>query len=99
MTAVRHKNRYLRKEKPMIKVVARTLVREECIESYHELAREIVEETKNDRGMITYTMNQSTTEARIRKYTGVFASPRARITDAVLLYRKVTGMPRKMMKM
>ena len=49
----------------MIKVVARTLVREECIESYHELAREIVEETKNDHGMITYTMNQSTTDKRL----------------------------------
>ena len=49
----------------MIKVVARTLVREECIEAYHALAREIVAETKKDRGMITYTMNQSTADPRL----------------------------------
>ena len=49
----------------MIKVVARTLVREECIEAYHALAKEIVEETKKDRGMITYTMNQSTGDKRL----------------------------------
>ena len=49
----------------MIKVVARTLVREECIEAYHALAKEIVEETKKDPGMITYTMNQSTTDKRL----------------------------------
>ena len=49
----------------MIKVVARTLVREECIEAYHALAREIVEETKKDRGMIAYTMNQSTQDKRL----------------------------------
>ena len=49
----------------MIKVVARTLVREDCIEAYQALAREIVAETKKDRGMITYTMNQSTTDRRL----------------------------------
>ena len=49
----------------MIKVVARTKVREECIEAYHALAREIVEETKKDRGMIAYTMNQSTTDKQL----------------------------------
>ena len=49
----------------MIKVVARTLVRAECIEAYQALAREIVEETKKDRGMISYTMNQSAGDKRL----------------------------------
>ncbi len=50
----------------MIKVVARTLVREECIEAYHALAREIVEKTKQlDRGNVFYTMNQSVEDKRL----------------------------------
>ena len=39
------------------------------------------------------------TEETARKYTGVLLSPRARITAASRLYRKVVGMPRKMMRM
>ena len=49
----------------MIKVVARTLVREECIEAYQALAKEIVAASQNDRGVITYTMNQSTGDKRL----------------------------------
>ena len=49
----------------MIKVVARTLVREECIEAYHALAREIVEKTKQESGNVFYTMNQSMEDKRL----------------------------------
>ena len=49
----------------MIKVVARTKVREECIEAYQALAREIVAETQKEPGNITYTMNQSTGDKRL----------------------------------
>ena len=49
----------------MIKVVARTLVREECIEAYHALAREIVAATQSERGCISYTMNQSAEDRRL----------------------------------
>jgi quinol monooxygenase YgiN len=49
----------------MIKVVARTIVREECIEAYHALAREIVAETHKEPGNISYTMNQSTEDKRL----------------------------------
>ena len=34
-------------------------------------------------------------EDMTRKITGVLLSPRARITPAVILYRKVTGIPKK----
>ncbi|MBQ4370180.1 MAG: antibiotic biosynthesis monooxygenase [Oscillospiraceae bacterium] len=43
----------------MIKVVARTLVREDGIEAYHALAKEIVEKTRTEEGNVFYTMNQS----------------------------------------
>ena len=58
----------------MIKVVARTLVREECIEAYHALAREIVSETQKERGNITYTMNQSTGDHRLHAMIEVWES-------------------------
>ena len=38
-------------------------------------------------------------EARARKYTGVRLSPRERMIPASRLYRKVVGMPMKMIKM
>ena len=49
----------------MIKVVARTLVREEAIEAYHALAREIVALTSSEQGCISYTMNQSAGDKRL----------------------------------
>ena len=49
----------------MIKVVARTLVREECIEAYQALAKEIVTETQKEAGNVMYTMNQSTGDRRL----------------------------------
>ncbi|MBO6011552.1 MAG: antibiotic biosynthesis monooxygenase [Oscillospiraceae bacterium] len=49
----------------MIKVVARTKVREECIEAYQALAREIVAETQKEAGNVSYTMNQSTEDKKL----------------------------------
>ncbi len=49
----------------MIKVVARTLVREECIDAYQALAREIVEKTRQESGNVFYTMNQSVEDKRL----------------------------------
>ena len=49
----------------MIKVIARTLVREECIEAYHALARELVALTQKENGCISYTINQSTADKRL----------------------------------
>ena len=43
----------------MIKVVARTLVREDGIEAYHALAKEIVEKTRQEEGTVFYSLNQS----------------------------------------
>ena len=58
----------------MIKVVARTVVREECIEAYQALAREIVAETQKERGCISYTMNQSTGDKRLHAMIEVWES-------------------------
>ena len=49
----------------MVKVVARTLVREECIEAYQALAKEIVDETVREPGNVFYTMNQGVEDNRM----------------------------------
>ena len=49
----------------MVKVVARTLVRAECIEAYQALAKEIVEKTVREPGNVFYTMNQSVEDRRL----------------------------------
>ena len=43
----------------MIKVVARTLVRPECIAAYQALARELAAKTQAEPGNLSYTLNQS----------------------------------------
>ena len=49
----------------MIKVVARTRVREDCIEAYQALAKEIVAETRKEAGNISYSMNQNTEDRQM----------------------------------
>ncbi len=61
----------------MIKVIARTRVREECIEAYHALAREIVAETRKEAGNISYTMNQSTEDKQLHAMIEVWKSREA----------------------
>ena len=43
----------------MLKVVARTRVKEGCMDAYCALARELVAETRKESGNIFYTLNQS----------------------------------------
>ena len=48
----------------MIKIVAKSLVKEECVEAYKALAKELVAQTRNDAGMKYYTLNQSVENPR-----------------------------------
>jgi len=61
----------------MIKVVARTLVREECIDPYHALAKELVASTQKESGNISYTLNQSFEDKRLHAMIEVWESKEA----------------------
>ena len=61
----------------MIKVVARTIVREECIEAYHTLAKELVTETQKESGNISYTLNQSVENKKLHAMIEVWESREA----------------------
>lgn len=49
----------------MIRVIARTLVREECIETYCALAKEMVAQTQKESGNVSYTLNRSAENPRL----------------------------------
>lgn len=49
----------------MVKVVAKTRVKAECVEQYKALTKELVEKTQKEEGNISYTLNQSTADERV----------------------------------
>ena len=49
----------------MIKIVARSTVRPECIEQYQVLARELAEKSQAEPGNLSYTLNQSISDPRV----------------------------------
>ena len=61
----------------MIKVVARTLVREGCVEAYYALAKELVEKTRKENGNISYSLNQNAENKRLHAMIEVWESREA----------------------
>ena len=49
----------------MIKVVAKSLVKEACVEAYTKLAKELVDKSQSDAGMVYYTLNISVENPRL----------------------------------
>ena len=56
----------------MIKIVARSIVRPECIQQYQALARELVEKSQAEAGNISYTLNQSTGDPRVHCFLEIW---------------------------
>ena len=49
----------------MIKVLAKSLVKEACVEAYTKLAKELVDKSQSDAGMVYYTLNISVENPRL----------------------------------
>ncbi|MCR5089619.1 MAG: antibiotic biosynthesis monooxygenase [Oscillospiraceae bacterium] len=49
----------------MIKLVAKRLVREDCVEAYIPLAKELVARTQTEKGMVYYTLNREVGNDRL----------------------------------
>ncbi len=56
----------------MIKIVARSIVRPECIQQYQALARELVEKSQAEAGNVSYTLNQSTKDPRVHCFLEIW---------------------------
>jgi quinol monooxygenase YgiN len=59
-------------EKKMIKIVAKVVVKEECIEAFHEAARELIEKSRQEEGNISYTLNQSIQDPKVHSFMEVW---------------------------
>ena len=49
----------------MIKILARRLVREECVEEYLRMAKELVAASQAEPGCVTYTLNRCAENPRL----------------------------------
>lgn len=49
----------------MIKIIARRLVREECVEKYLQLTSELVAKSQAEPGCVTYTLNRCDENPRL----------------------------------
>lgn len=61
----------------MIKVVAKSLVKEACVEDYVKLAKELVAKSQSDSGMVYYNLNVSVENSRLFAMTECWESREA----------------------
>lgn len=61
----------------MIKIVARQIIRKDCIEKYRELTRELVEKSAAEEGNISYTSNQSISDERVHSFIEIWKDQEA----------------------
>lgn len=61
----------------MITIVAKQIIRKDCIEQYHALAKELVEKSRAEEGCISYTSNQSIQDERIHCFIEVWKDQEA----------------------
>ncbi len=61
----------------MIKIVARRVIRLECIESFEALARELVQESQQEPGCLSYTLNRSRSDPRVHLFIECWADQAA----------------------
>ncbi|MCD8357169.1 MAG: antibiotic biosynthesis monooxygenase [Clostridia bacterium] len=61
----------------MIKIVAKQIIRKECIEKYRELTKELVEKSSAEAGNITYTSNQSIADERVHCFIEIWKDQEA----------------------
>lgn len=61
----------------MIKIVAKQVIRKDCIAKYRELTKELVEKSQAEAGNITYTSNQSTTDERVHCFIEIWKDQEA----------------------
>ena len=52
----------------MIKIVARRIIRPECIEAFQALAKELAACSRAEEGNLFYTLNQSNTDPRLHMF-------------------------------
>ena len=61
----------------MIKIVAKQIIRKDAIETYHALAKELVEKSRMEESNISYTSNQSIADERVHCFVEIWKDQEA----------------------
>lgn len=61
----------------MIKIVAKMVLREECIQQFCAEAKELVEKSRKEEGNVSYSLNRSTADPRVFCFMEVWKDDRA----------------------
>lgn len=61
----------------MIKIVARQVIRKECIAKYRKLTKELVEKSQAEAGNVMYTSNQSIEDERVHCFIEIWKDQEA----------------------
>lgn len=56
----------------MIKIIARRLVREECLDEYLRLTRELVTSSQAEEGCVSYTLNRCSENPRLFSFIEIW---------------------------
>ena len=56
----------------MIKIIARRIIRPECIERFQALAQELAACSRSEAGNVSYTLNQSTSDPRLHVFLEIW---------------------------
>lgn len=61
----------------MIRIIAEHIIKKECIEQYHQLAKELVEKSQQEAGCISYVLEQSIEDERVHAFIEEWADQEA----------------------
>lgn len=61
----------------MIKIIAKQIIRKDCIEQYHALAKELIACSREEEGNISYTSNQSIADERVHCFIEIWKDQQA----------------------
>lgn len=67
----------------MIKIVAKMILREECITQFCEEAKELVEKSRGEEGNVSYSLNRSTSDPRVFCFMEIWKDAQAIDAQAI----------------
>ncbi len=56
----------------MIKIIAKQIIKKECLDAYHALADELVAASRQEEGYIAYSSNQSLADERVHCFMEIW---------------------------
>lgn len=65
------------RELKMIRIIAEHIIKKECIEKYHQLAKELVEKSRAEAGCVSYELEQNIEDERVHVFVESWADQEA----------------------